>query len=107
MSCFSTSVEQFDGICFVQIRGELDIATAGELRAVLRRGRGQFLVDCERLDFIDCSGLSALTEVALLHGRVALRRPSSQLRRMIEIVGLEPLFSFSAPHLYATRSEYP
>src|SRR5580700_7923088 len=94
MSSFSVSVEQFDGVCFVQVGGELDIATAGEFRRALCRGRGQFLIDFEHLDFVDGSGLQVLIELSLLHGRVGLRRTPRLLQRMIEIVGLEPLFAY-------------
>ena len=54
----------------VQVRGEIDVFTAPELRSYLedlvRTGRHRLIVDMEHVEFIDSTGLSALVNVLKL-----------------------------------------
>jgi anti-anti-sigma factor len=95
MSNFSTSLEQFEDICFVHVRGEIDLDTEREFRAVFRFGRGEFVVDCTELDFIDGRGLDVLVDASIVHGQIGLWKAPPLLRRMVQLAGLEPLFAFA------------
>ncbi|MFC8015537.1 STAS domain-containing protein [Streptomyces cinereoruber] len=73
--------------------GELDIVTASHTRQILLdavRGYRQVIVDCARLDFCDCAGLSVLIaaqNAAHAHGTLLLvRRIPSQLARLLHRV---------------------
>lgn len=74
------------------VSGELDIANVGRLiRAVLPEAvTGAHLVlDLSRVDFMDCSVIHALVEILTAvgpEGRVIVRRPSPQVRRVLELV---------------------
>ncbi|MFE2988485.1 STAS domain-containing protein [Streptomyces sp. NPDC059262] len=55
------------GSCRVTVAGDLDLCSAPTVRATLREalsGHGRVVVDCSRLSFIDCTGLSALLAAA-------------------------------------------
>ncbi|MFE5548864.1 STAS domain-containing protein [Streptomyces sp. NPDC056534] len=75
------------------IAGELDIATASLARPILLdavRAYRQVIVDCGRLDFCDCAGLSVLIaahNAAHAHGTLLLlRRIPRQLARQLRRV---------------------
>ncbi|MFJ2060271.1 STAS domain-containing protein [Streptomyces sp. NPDC087908] len=74
----------------VSIAGELDIATASYTRQILLdavRTYRQVIVDCARLDFCDCAGLSVLIAAQnATHAHsttLLLRRIPSQLARLL------------------------
>jgi anti-anti-sigma factor len=79
------------------VRGELDIATMDRLiEAVVPDAvRGAHLVlDLSSLEFMDGSGIRALTEILSAigpAGRLIIRRPSRPVRRVLEIVGADAL----------------
>jgi anti-sigma B factor antagonist len=83
-----------------ELRGELDLATAAEVRRQLERygatTTGEVVVDCQSLEFIDSTGLSALIKVqAELDetGReVVLLNLSRGTGRVFEISGVDQLF---------------
>ncbi len=55
------------GSCRVTVAGDLDVCSAPTVRATLREAlsrHGRVVVDCSRLSFIDCTGLSALLAAA-------------------------------------------
>ena len=76
-------------------RGEVDLATAGELllRPVVLVGAatGQVAPDLEQVTFIDCSGLRTLSavesHVRSAGGSVRVAALSPQLARVLELVG--------------------
>jgi anti-anti-sigma factor len=78
------------------IRGEIDIANAGELRADLedeiRAHDGDIVVDCCGLTFIDSSGLAALIQAQhQLHdlGRtMRVTNVDHMTERLFDIMGL-------------------
>lgn len=92
-----------DGSHEVRLRGELDLATAGQLRDELARlasdGAQVVTVDMSELAFIDSTGLSVLI-TGLKHlrqrgGDMTLRSPTPSTRRVLEITGLTEVFSIS------------
>lgn len=86
----------------LHLRGELDMAQSGDLKAQLVEAAGRtemLLVDLAQLDFIDSSGFLALHEAhtaATASGsRLVLVSPSSTVTRIVELMGFDHL-EFSA-----------
>jgi anti-anti-sigma factor len=73
----------------IWIEGEVDMASADDLRAVLRdNDTGPLILDASNLTFMDSSGLRVLLETAASrngNGDLILRRPQRSLRRLLEI----------------------
>ena len=91
---FEAKASADSGIEVVAIKGELDLATAPQLREVLEpiAERAQaLLVDLANCEFIDSTGLAALVAAAeRVHerdGRFALCCPNSSVRRLLEVSG--------------------
>lgn len=80
----------------VQLRGELDRATAGRLVEIVGAlavpGTARVRLDLADLDFIDAAGLAALLQIhTSLHrhgGRLRLVRARPLLRRMLAVTSL-------------------
>jgi anti-sigma B factor antagonist len=74
-----------------RLRGELDMATAGDLSEVLRAAAttgDPIVLDFEGVSFMDSSGLRALLEGAGLpsnRGPVVILNPAPQVRRVLDI----------------------
>ena len=95
---FSISTSDRDGRAVVVVRGELDLATAPDLEAVVTEllDEGQdVVVDLRELAFMDSTGLRALvaaharvegTEQRLLLVRP---RPGAAIERILAIAGVE------------------
>jgi anti-anti-sigma factor len=108
-ACDGTQEEQLqllyqrtaDGQAMVNVRGELDIATAERahvyLRAVLDSDKkGKVILNLAELTFCDAAGLGVLAKVAS-HGRrtgrsVRLASPRPALIRIMRITGMDALF---------------
>jgi anti-sigma B factor antagonist len=87
----------------VRLGGEMDLYTAprlrdcfdGHLTQPMRSGR--VIVDLEDLDFIDSTGLDALVRArdrVLAYGaELVLRSPSHRVYRLLELTGLDRLFT--------------
>jgi anti-sigma B factor antagonist len=81
-------------------RGELDIATQGELRAALvhESARGAVVLDLSRLRFIDTSGMRLILETAEAAKREGFEftvlRGSPSVQRLFEIAGVMELVPF-------------
>jgi anti-sigma B factor antagonist len=93
---FGVSIVHVDGHTKVRVTGEIDLATATELRQrldpVLAAGTGDVDLDLSEVTFLDSRGL-----VALLHARQALhdnhrrlrvRNPSKPVLRVFELSGV-------------------
>lgn len=85
----------------LRLVGELDIGTAARLRDSLgwatAEGVRSIVVDLSELEFVDSSGLQELV-VALKRqrerdGDVVLRAPNPRIRRVLEIVGFDKVFT--------------
>lgn len=85
------------GCCdFVHLAGELDLATAPNLEALLDRMTvipHHLVVDVSELTFIDSTGLHLLLRAsALVNGRMWLRGASMHIRRVIDVTGVSEFF---------------
>ncbi|MHB1534646.1 MAG: STAS domain-containing protein [Acidimicrobiales bacterium] len=83
----------------IVVTGELDLATAPDLRDTIRAELGtsapEIIIDMEGVEFIDASGIRVLVEAADM-ARVAgagliLQTPSRMVRRLIELFDLDEL----------------
>ena len=85
----------------VEIRGEIDIQSAPELRdellRVIRRCGPELALDLVGVTFMDCAGLNVLLATSrraqLEEGSVRIIRASPRVRRMISLLGLERVFA--------------
>jgi anti-sigma B factor antagonist len=93
-----------DGQVILRLRGELDLSSAeifaDAARHVHAEGVPVIVLDASALEFIDSSGLRQLV-VALkrqreIGGDVVLRAPTDRTRRLLEIVGLDNIFTIAA-----------
>jgi anti-anti-sigma factor len=98
------SVSRDDEV-IVALRGEVDLATAPRLEAELALGPVQdarmVLVDLERVDFMDLSGLRPL--VMLVNPRrpghrVSITTGPPSLQRLLDLTGLRRHFNVVAPY---------
>ena len=79
-------------------RGELDMATAGELRAALDAAQGALILDLSGLRFLDTSGLRLVLETAdqaKRDGRAFTVVPGAPaVQRLFEVAGVTELVPF-------------
>jgi len=100
---FQVIVSSVDTGHEVQLLGELDMATAPQLRDELARlatdGSTLVTVDMANLAFIDSTGLSVLIgglkRLRQQGGDMALRSPGPATRKVLEITGLTQVFAIS------------
>jgi anti-sigma B factor antagonist len=82
------------------LSGEIDMATAGDLRAATTKAMteapGRLVLDFADVTFCDSQGLSTLIslhrEVAAAGGRLVLVRVGDFMARLLEITGLRSAF---------------
>ncbi len=87
------------GVRVVSVRGELDLGTAPELEGPLAEAIGAnepLLIDLSECEFIDSTGIAMivrawqqLTDGVSGDGRVVICSANEQVRRVLEITGLE------------------
>jgi len=85
----------------VAVFGDVDLATAPQLRQHLSdlvgRGCARLAVDLKATDFLDSSGLSALVSglkrARAAGGDLVLVCPPGRIRRLLEVVALDQVFS--------------
>lgn len=95
---FSVAVEDRDRDTLVRPEGELDLATAAQLEAVLDRcadGR-PLTVDLRGLEFLDCSGLRCLLELAARRKRLSVIPGDERVQRVIDITGVQDQLPLAA-----------
>jgi anti-sigma B factor antagonist len=109
---FETSAAEVDGgVRVISIRGELDLSTAPDLEPALEEavasGDALVLVDLSECEFIDSTGIALIVRAwqrldckAEGAGRLVLCSGNDQVRRVLEITGLE----LSIP-IHHTRDE--
>jgi anti-sigma B factor antagonist len=95
----ASSAELDGGVRVVVVRGELDLGTAPELEGPLAEAVGAdepLLVDLSECDFIDSTGIAMIVRAwqQLANGdggseRMAICSANEQVRRVLEITGLE------------------
>lgn len=84
----------------VAVRGEIDLATQAEFRAVLSdlvvSGQIDLAIDLSGVEFIDSTGLGALIgarrRVHAFNGSLKLLSPSSQVMKVFTVTGLNRVF---------------
>ena len=87
VAALSVSVGRMDNRTVVRVAGELDLASATDLRAELARVSGPLDIDCSRLEFIDLAGLRVLVQAAASHGQVTLHNAPPLLVKLAELAG--------------------
>jgi anti-anti-sigma factor len=105
------SVGDSPGATMLVVCGEVDIATAAQLRDALLRhlaAAKELLLDLEGVTFMDSSGLQVLLasqrRAALLGNQLVITRASSAVERLLQITGTTALFGLTsqpdlpAPH---------
>jgi anti-sigma B factor antagonist len=105
---FRVEGESLEGVRAVCVVGELDQATAPELRQALdeaaRADGDAVLVDLSECGFIDSSGLTLLVEIqrrlAEDERDFAVCCPRTEVRRLLELTGID-----AAVGLFETREE--
>lgn len=106
----ASTVELAGGVRVVAVRGELDLSTAPELEGPLAEAIGAaepLLIDLSECEFIDSTGIAMIVRAwqqlgdgAANPGRVVICSGSEQVRRVLEITGVE-----SSIPIYAGRDE--
>jgi anti-sigma B factor antagonist len=79
----------------VIVRGEVDMATAPQLRDLLNElvdaGSTRIRLDCRHLDFLDSSGIGVLVAVRKRlgeEGALTLEAPPAHVRKVLELTGV-------------------
>jgi anti-sigma B factor antagonist len=91
---FTLSEREIDPGCReIRVEGELDLAVADRLQAVIARRQGdQTLIDLEDCEFIDSTGIAVIVRAhrawADGGGRFVVHSPSAQVLRILTITGL-------------------
>jgi anti-anti-sigma factor len=93
------STRQYERHAVVALRGELDLAGAGQLRARLRtaceENEGRVVLELSELAFVDSTGLAILVEyhekTRVAGGRLTLVAPQPAVVRVLRITGLHEL----------------
>jgi anti-anti-sigma factor len=88
----------------VEIRGEMDIQSAGKLRdellRVVHRHGPEVTLDLMGVTFLDCAGVNVLLatrrRAGLEGGRIRIIRASPRVRRMMALLGLQEMFALRA-----------
>lgn len=86
----------------VVVKGEVDLANAGELREALVAAAGdgdRVVADLSGLEFIDSTGLTALLgahrDIEGRGGSLELRSAPPMLLRLLDIVGLDEVLTLT------------
>jgi anti-sigma B factor antagonist len=97
---FRVGVSRANGQVLVAVEGELDLATAPQLRdhlVEMSEEKVEVILDLTRLQFIDSTGLSVLVmafnRARAAGGSIVLRHPSQSVLRVLEITGLVSVFT--------------
>lgn len=85
----------------VSVHGEVDLYTAPrlqtELAALAHDGASQVVVDLSKVEFCDSTGmnvlLSAMKRFREQGGNLELAAPRAAVRRILEVTGLDTVFS--------------
>jgi anti-sigma B factor antagonist len=99
---FELASERLDGVCVIAVNGELDLNTTPRLEEQLESafadGSGGLLIDLSNCEFIDSTGIGLIVRAWRRldadgnsdgEGSFALCGLSDQVRRLLEITGLD------------------
>jgi anti-sigma B factor antagonist len=100
MTALNITVERHNATTLVVLRGDLDLATAPDLREclveVIDEG-ARIVIDLEAVDFLDSAGLGILVgglkRARTAGGELELVCSSREVLRPLEITGLDRLFT--------------
>ena len=95
MAALSVAVGRMDNRTVVRVAGELDLASATDLRAELERVRGPLDVDCSRLEFIDLASLRVFVQAIASHGQVTLHHAPPLLVKVATLAGWDRVLRIS------------
>jgi anti-sigma B factor antagonist len=95
------SLTTLEGVAWLHVQGDIDLASADHLRALGQDAISDFVgtirINLADVTFIDSTGLAALVAIrnaALDAGRVmVLEQPPQQVRRVLEATGLDGVFT--------------
>lgn len=115
----ATAAQLDDGVRVVAVRGELDLSTAADLESPLEdavaSGNAAVLIDLSDCEFIDSTGIAMIVRAWQRldraadgegDGKVVICSANDQVRRVLEITGLElsiPIHSSRDEALTALR----
>lgn len=115
----ATAAQLDDGVRVVAVRGELDLSTASDLESPLEdavaSGDAAVLIDLSDCEFIDSTGIAMIVRAWQRldrdadgegDGKVMICSDNDQVRRVLEITGLElsiPIHSSRDEALAALR----
>ncbi|HEX8753658.1 MAG TPA: STAS domain-containing protein [Solirubrobacterales bacterium] len=98
----ATAAELEDGVRVIAVRGELDLSTAADLEPPLEEaistGDASVLIDLSECEFIDSTGIALIVRAWQRldraaegegQGKVVICSGNEQVRRVLEITGLE------------------
>jgi anti-sigma B factor antagonist len=111
MANVGLSTREYGGHVVVALHGELDVADAASVMAVLAAavaGNPRIIIDLAALEFIDCSSLGALGRVRAqarqAGGDLLLAAPRGLVWRVLTLTGLIDVFSVRASVDEAVRT---
>jgi anti-anti-sigma factor len=114
MTAAGLSTREYGGYVVVALDGELDVAGAESVTAVLTTAAARdprIIVDLAALEFIDCCALGALGRVRAqarqAGGDLLLAAPRGPVRRILALTGLIDVFSVYASVEDAVRIARP
>jgi len=104
--------EDKDGIRICMAEGDIDINTSPQAKKmfdkVLKDKSGKVLINLQKVEYIDSSGLATLVEILKniksYGGKLKLSNLSSKVKSLFEITKLEKLFDISDSHDEAVKS---
>ncbi len=84
-----------NGLVRVAVRGEIDVATAPQLRELLhelvQEGVDRVVLDCRGLEFLDSSGIGLLMAVRKRlgdEGELVIESPPAHVRKVLDLTGV-------------------
>jgi anti-sigma B factor antagonist len=111
MASAGLSTREYGGHVVVVLHGELDIADAASVTAVLTAAAARnprIIIDLAALEYIDCHALGALVRVRAqarqAGGDLLLAAPRGPVRRLLDLTGLTGVFSVRASVDEAVRT---
>ena len=91
----------------IELAGELDMASAHQLEAVLDEMMApkHIIIDASQLTFIDSSGLRLLLRASnLVQGRIWIKGASRHVSRVLDVSGVSGLFCLEQVPVVAHRT---